>query len=90
MFTLGSECQIPSSIVPFLLVSLIWSLIWKGIGLWKAGRNKQVVWFIVMLISNTAGLLPIIYLWKFQKKQPETIILPKEKKVKKKSKKKKK
>jgi len=53
-----------------LLIMLIgvWSVIWKGIALWKCGRKNQLVWFIFILILNTAGVLPIIYLLFFQKK----------------------
>lgn len=51
-----------------LLVLIIWELIWKGIGLWKAGRNNQLGWFLAMLIINTAGLLEIAYILFFQKK----------------------
>jgi hypothetical protein len=50
----------------WLLPLLSWSLVWKGIALWKAGRNKQLYWFISLLILNTAGLLPILYLALFQ------------------------
>lgn len=46
----------------------LWSLIWKGIALWKAGRNNQPAWFIVMLVLNTAGILEICYLLFFQPK----------------------
>jgi len=55
--------------VPLLVVLVIWSMIWKGIGLWKAGRNNQLVWFVVMFIFNTAGILPIVYLLFFQRKK---------------------
>ncbi len=44
-----------------VLVSL-WSLVWKGIALWKAAGRKELGWFIVLLVLNTAGILPIIYL----------------------------
>lgn len=40
----------------------------KGIALWKSGRNNQLGWFIALFIFNTAGILPAIYLIKFQKK----------------------
>jgi len=40
----------------------IWSLIWKGLALWRAGTRKDLVWFILILVLNTAGILPIIYL----------------------------
>ena len=48
--------------LPIIIVLSVWTLIWKGIALWKCGRNNQLAWFIVMLILNTAGILPIIYL----------------------------
>lgn len=48
---------------------IIWSLVWKGIGLWKAGRNNQLAWFVVLFILNTAGILPIVYIVFFQKKR---------------------
>ena len=51
-----------------LIVLIIWSTIWKGIALWKAGRNNQLGWFVALLIINTAGILEIIYLAFFQKK----------------------
>lgn len=53
-----------------LLVLLIWTVIWKGIALWKCGRNNQIRWFIAILILNTVGLLPIAYILWFQRKRP--------------------
>ena len=49
------------------IILIVWSVIWKGIALWKCGRQNQLTWFIVILILNTAGILPIIYLIFFQK-----------------------
>lgn len=54
--------------VVFVVLLMIWSLVWKGIALWKSGRNNQLVWFIVLLIVNTVGILEIVYLLWFQKK----------------------
>ncbi len=51
-----------------IFVSIIWEGVWKGIALWKAGKNNQLTWFIVIFIFNTLGILPIIYLKFFQKK----------------------
>lgn len=53
----------------WLLPLIVWEAVWKGIGLWKSGRNNQLAWFIAMFIFNTAGILPIIYLAFFQKKK---------------------
>jgi len=49
-------------------VLAVWSIIWKGMALWRAGRNNQPAWFAVMLILNTAGILEICYLLFFQPK----------------------
>ncbi|MBI2665371.1 hypothetical protein HYX12_01990 [Candidatus Woesearchaeota archaeon] len=48
-------------IIGVTLVGL-WSLIWKGIGLWYTGKYQQKGWFIAILFLNTLGLLPMIYL----------------------------
>jgi hypothetical protein len=53
-----------------LFVLLIaWSLVWKGIALWKAARNEQLAWFIAIMIINLAGILEITYLLFFQNKK---------------------
>ena len=50
-----------------LVIAMIWTLVWTAIALWKSARNKQTVWFIVMLLVNTLGLIEVIYLAFFQK-----------------------
>lgn len=52
---------------PILYILIIWSGIWKGITLWRSGRNNQLAWFIILLLVNTAGILEIFYLIFFQK-----------------------
>jgi len=52
-------------IIPLLVV---WEMVWKGIALWKAGRNAHLAWFICLFIFNTLGVLPIIYILGFNKK----------------------
>jgi len=50
-------------------VLLVWEMVWKGRGLWFAARNGQKKWFVVLLIINSIGILPIVYLKFFQKKK---------------------
>ena len=50
-----------------LYLVLVWSLIWKGLALWKSARKKHLVWFVVMLIINTLGILEILYFFIFSK-----------------------
>ena len=45
-----------------LAAVVIWSLIWKGLALWRAARAQQPAWFVALLVVNTAGLLEIVYL----------------------------
>lgn len=60
---------INSSMLIWLVPLIIWEAVWKGIALWKSGRNNQLKWFIAILIFNTVGILPIVYLYFFQKKK---------------------
>ena len=48
-------------------LALVWILIWKGLALWKSARKNQLVWFIVLLIINTLGILEILYIFLFSK-----------------------
>ena len=41
---------------------VIWELTWKGFALWRAARNNHIVWFVCIIVFNTVGILPIIYL----------------------------
>ena len=50
-----------------LAVISIWSLVWKGFALWKSAQKKSVIWFIVLLIFNTLGILEILYIFVFSK-----------------------
>jgi hypothetical protein len=49
-----------------ILILVFWEVFWKGIALWKAARNSQKYWFVALLILNTAGILPILYIFIFQ------------------------
>jgi len=57
-------------LIGVVVVLAIWDGIWKLIALWKSARNGQLAWFVVLAILNTAGILPILYIWLFQKKPP--------------------
>ncbi len=59
---------LPWNILLLLIVIAIWETVWKAIGLWKSAKHNQLAWFVVLVIFNTAGILPLIYLAFFQKK----------------------
>jgi hypothetical protein len=46
-----------------LIIISLWSLFWKGLALWRAGRNNQKYWFVALLVLNTIGILEMIYLF---------------------------
>jgi hypothetical protein len=58
-----------TQLILWLLPFMIWESVWKGIGMWKSARNGQIKWFVCILIFNTVGILPIIYIKFFQKKK---------------------
>lgn len=54
---------------PIFLALLIWTIFWKAIASWRAAKSNQKNWFIVFFVPiNTAGLIELIYLFKFAKK----------------------
>ncbi|PWU23161.1 hypothetical protein C5B42_03910 [Candidatus Cerribacteria bacterium 'Amazon FNV 2010 28 9'] len=65
-------------LIPFFATLAILDLVVRGYALWKAGRNNQPYWFVALLIFNTMGILPVIYILFFRKdrvaspKKPET------------------
>lgn len=52
-----------------IILAVVWEGVWKGIALWQAGRNGHLVWFIVILIFNTLGILPIVYIFVLSRKK---------------------
>ncbi len=64
----GIDPKILAIITIVFIVLGIWSIIWKGISLWKAAKNGSKTWFIFLLITNTLGILDILYIYIFSKK----------------------
>jgi len=58
---------------PALILLALWSIIWKGLALWHSARRGEYIWFIVMLIINTIGILEIIYLFVVAKRKPDNL-----------------
>ena len=46
----------------WIIPLMIWSVIWKGIALWKSARNNHLTIFVVLMFLNSAGILEICYL----------------------------
>lgn len=63
---LGTSCWVGMMWLIPLLVA--WEAAWKGVALWRAGKNSHLAWFVCLFIFNTVGILPIIYIFGFSKK----------------------
>jgi len=63
---------VPAGFAILFAVLAVWSLIWKGIALWKAAQNGSKPWYIIMLVVNTVGILEIVYIFFFSKKKADT------------------
>lgn len=52
--------------VKIALISVLaaWTLAWKGASLWHAAKDDSKPWFIALLLSNTAGLLDALYIFR--------------------------
>ncbi|MEI6849774.1 MAG: DUF5652 family protein [archaeon] len=54
------------NISPWLLsIILIWTLLWKAFACWKSARLNKPIWFIVLFLVNTLGILEILYIFIF-------------------------
>lgn len=53
---------LPAWIVFPLFLAVLWDLAWRGLALWRSARRGEAVWFVLLLVVNTLGLLPIGYL----------------------------
>ena len=53
--TLGINLQL-------FIVLLLVAVTLKGFALWRASKKDSKVWFILLLLTNTLGILPLVYL----------------------------
>lgn len=54
--------------VPTLAILALVEVILKGVALWKSARYGQKYWFVAILVINSLGILPVVYLLWFSKK----------------------
>lgn len=61
-----------SGLAPILIIFVLLDIFLKGMALWKSAKLGQKYWFVALLLINSVGILPIIYLLLFSKKKPMT------------------
>lgn len=52
----------------FFVFLILLDAVLKAVALWKAARADQMAWFVALIVFNTIGILPIIYLLFFVRK----------------------
>ena len=50
---------------PLLVLMIVWEFVWKLIAMWKAARKDSPIWFVVLAIVNSLGILSILYIYVF-------------------------
>jgi hypothetical protein len=65
-FGVGPMAGFLGAFAALFIVFIAWELFWKGFALWHAARNNQWVWFVVLILVHTVGILDIIYLFGFR------------------------
>jgi len=46
----------------WIILLIFLDLFLRGMALWRAAKRSQKWWFIALLVINTVGILPAIYL----------------------------
>ena len=54
--------ELSSGTLIIILVLVLWELFWKGVALWRAAINNHQWWFVALMVINSVGILPIVYL----------------------------
>lgn len=63
-----SLSTLPVWLIILIVILALFDSVMKLIALWRAARNKHLVWFICLAIFNTIGILPIVYLVLYKQK----------------------
>lgn len=57
------------ALIFLLVLAVLWSIPWKAAALWKSARQGDKIWFVLLILTNSVGILDILYLYVFSKKQ---------------------
>ncbi len=60
--------EVSIGLIIFIILAMLWTIPWKGVALWKAAKNNQLAWFVLLFLVNSLAILEILYIFKFQKK----------------------
>ena len=68
-FVGGSPLFTEAQLLILVLLAVAWSIPWKGAALWKAAKQGDKIWFVVLLVVNTLAILEILYIFVFSKQK---------------------
>ena len=51
-----------SGLMTLMFVLVFVDLVLKGWGMWRAARMGKKIWFVTLLIVNSLGIMPVIFL----------------------------
>jgi hypothetical protein len=54
-------------VIGLIILGIVWTLVWKALAMWRAAQVGSKVWFVILLVVNTLGILDIIYLYVISK-----------------------
>ena len=54
--------------ISVLALLTIWDIVWRLLAMWKAAKRGEKVWFVLLAILSTLGILPIVYYFLLAKK----------------------
>ena len=63
------QIAITTGLLVALVAAFIVDLILRGFALWLAAKNGDSIWFVIILIATTAGVVPAIYIIFFSRKK---------------------
>ncbi len=55
--------------ITLILIMLTIDATLKAVAMWMAAQKGAKVWFVLLFILNTAGILPLFYIFYFSKQQ---------------------
>ena len=67
LFDYSSITEVAPWMMALIIIVAVWDMIWKLFAVWKSARKGSPVWFVVLFLFNTAGILPILYIFVFSK-----------------------
>jgi len=52
-----------------IVAAVAWDGVWKFLAVRRALKLRQFGWILPLLVVNSVGLLPMVYLWKLSKQE---------------------